>query len=74
MHEILNFSLSRNTSSGPGIVVDIATGHGLDDPGIESRCGARFFESVQTVPGTHPASCTIGTGSFPGVEAARAWS
>ena len=23
--------------------------------------------------GPHPASCTMGTGSFPGVEAAGAW-
>jgi hypothetical protein len=28
--------------------------------------GARFFASVQTGPGAHPASCTMGTGSFPG--------
>jgi hypothetical protein len=44
----------------------IATGYGLDGPGIESRWGARFSASVQTGPGTHPASCTMGTGSFPG--------
>jgi hypothetical protein len=30
--------------------------------------GARFFVPVQTGPGTHPASCTMGTGSFPGVK------
>jgi hypothetical protein len=28
--------------------------------------GARFSAPVQTGPGAHPASCTIGTGSFPG--------
>ena len=27
---------------------------------------ARFSEPVQTGPGAHPASCTMGTGSFPG--------
>ena len=27
---------------GPGSVVDIATGYGLDGPGIESRCGRDF--------------------------------
>jgi hypothetical protein len=37
-------------------------------PGIESRWGARFFAHVQTGPGAHPASCTMGTGSFPGVK------
>jgi hypothetical protein len=48
--------------------VGIATGYGLDGPGIESRWGARFLAHVQTGPGAHPASCTMGTGSFPGVK------
>ena len=43
----------------------IATGYGLDGPGIP--VGVRFFAPVQTGPGTHPAPCTMGTGSFPGV-------
>jgi hypothetical protein len=30
--------------------------------------GARFFAHVQTGPGTHPASCTMGTGYFPVVK------
>jgi hypothetical protein len=30
--------------------------------------GARFSASVQTGPGSHPASSTTGTGSFPGVK------
>ena len=30
--------------------------------------GARFSTTVQTVPGAHPASYTMGTGSFPGVQ------
>jgi hypothetical protein len=46
----------------------IATGYGLDGPGIESRWGARFFAQVQTGPGAHPASCTMGTGSFLGLK------
>jgi hypothetical protein len=49
----------------------IATGYGLDGPGIESRWGSRFSAPVQTGPGAHPASCTTGTGSFPGVESGR---
>jgi len=57
--------------SGPGSSVGIATAYGLDDPGIESRWGARFFAPVQTDPGAHPASCTKGTGSFPGVKSCR---
>ena len=34
-------------------------------------CGARFSAPVQTGPEAHPASCTIGTGSFPGVRCGR---
>jgi len=37
-----------------------------------SRWG-RDFSSVQTGPGAHLASCTMGTGSFPEVGAAVAW-
>jgi len=46
----------------------IATGYGLEGPGIESRWGARFSAPVQTGPGAYPASYTIGTESFPGVK------
>jgi len=42
--------------------VSIATGYGLDGSGIESRWGARFSAPVQTGPGAHPVSCTMGTG------------
>jgi hypothetical protein len=30
--------------------------------------GVRFFAHVQTGPGAHLASCTMGTESFPGVK------
>jgi len=53
---------------GRGSSVGIATGYGLDGPGIESRWEARFFAPVYTGPGAHPASCIMGTGSFPGVK------
>jgi len=33
--------------------------------------GARFSAPVQTGPEAHPASCTMGTGSFPGVRCCR---
>jgi hypothetical protein len=33
--------------------------------------GARFSAPVQTGPGAHPASCTMWTGSFPGVKRGR---
>ena len=48
--------------------VGIATRYGLGGPGIESRWGARFSASVQTGPGAHTASCTMGTGSSPGLK------
>ena len=52
-------------------VVGTATAYGLDGPGIESRWGTRFSEPVQTDPEAHTASCTTGTGSFPGVRCGR---
>jgi hypothetical protein len=50
--------------------VGIAIGYGLDGPGIEKKIpvGTRFFTHVQTGSGAYPASCTMGTGSFPGVK------
>ena len=55
----------------PGSSVGIVTGYGLDGPVIEPRWGARFSAPVQTGPGAHPASCTRGTGSFPGVKSCQ---
>ena len=54
----------------PGSSVGIATDYGLDGPGIESRWGARF-SADQTGTGAHPASCTMGTRSFPGINYGR---
>ena len=66
-----NFWTRLYTFCGSGSVVGIATGYRLDGPGIESRWGARFSAPVQTGPGAHPASCTMGTGSFQGVKRGR---
>jgi len=57
--------VGRDSSHG------IATTYGLDGLGIEYRWGARFSAPVQTGPEAHPASCTMGTGSFPGVRCGR---
>jgi hypothetical protein len=58
---------------GPDSSVGIATGYGLDGPGIEFRW-ARLFAHVQTGPGADPASRTMGTGFFsPGGKAAGVW-
>ena len=57
---------------GPGSVVGKANGYGLDGPGIESRWGGRDFPHLsRPALGAHPASCTMGTGSFPGVKSGR---
>ena len=37
----------------------------LDGQGIESRVGATLSGPVQTGPGIHSASYTVGTGSLP---------
>jgi hypothetical protein len=50
--------------------VSIATRYGLEGPGIESRW-CKIFRTLQTDPGVHPTSYTMGTGSFPGVR--RPW-
>jgi hypothetical protein len=45
----------------------------LDSPGFGCPVGARFSTHFQTVPEANPASCTTGTGLFPGVKAAETW-
>jgi hypothetical protein len=68
-YKITYFQRSR-VSSG-----SIVSGYGLDDRAIEVRspAEAKDFSSilcVQTGSGTHPASCTMGTGGpFPGGKA-----
>jgi hypothetical protein len=63
----LNYSHVLCTGCGPHSSVSIATGYELDGPGIDSWWG-QDFPPIQTGPGAHPASCTMGTGSFPGVK------
>ena len=66
----LCFRVAISTEFGPVSSDVIATDYGLDGPRIEPQWGARF-PPVQTGPGAHPASCTMGTGSFPGVKYGR---
>ena len=67
----MKFVTNIHAISGPGSSVGIATGYGLDSPVMESRWGARFSAPVQTGPGAYPASCTMDTGSYPGVKSGR---
>jgi hypothetical protein len=53
---------------GRDSAVGTATRFGLDDPETESRWGVRFSAPVETGPGTHTASYTMGNGSFSGVK------
>jgi len=48
--------------------VGIAIRYVMNGPVIESLWGTRFSAPLQTGPGAHPASCTMGTGSLPGVK------
>ena len=64
------FPRMRFAPGGLGSSVDIATDYGLDGPGIESRW-RRDFPPVQAGPGAQPASCKMGTWSFPGVKCGR---
>ena len=61
------FDQFRYYNGGRDSSVGTATRYVLDGPGIESRWGARYSAPVQTGPGSYPASCTMGTGSFPWV-------
>jgi hypothetical protein len=62
-------------SGESGMSVSIVSGYGLNDRATEVRSPAEakdFTPSlcVQTGSGTHPASCTVGTGGpFPGYKA-----
>ena len=61
----LNFTSFTYGSSGPGSVVGIATGYGLDIPGIESRRGRDFLHLAKLAMGpTHPP--VSGYWVFPG--------
>ena len=48
----------------------IRTDYGLDGPGSNPG-GGRDFPPVQTGPGAYPASCKMGTRSYPGVKCGR---
>ena len=66
-----NLQYSTFSVVGRDSSVGIATGYGPDGPGIKSRWGTRFSAPVQTAAGVHPASCTMGTASSPGVKSGR---
>jgi hypothetical protein len=58
----------QTQATGRDSTVGLATCYWLDGPGIESRWEVRFSLPIQPGPGAHPASNTVGTGSFPQVK------
>ena len=70
MSLVHDYSFLFDIKCGPGSSVGIATELRAGRSAIESRW-RRDFPPVQTGPGAHPASCTMGTGSFPGVKCGR---
>jgi hypothetical protein len=52
---LLDEKVFQSSLCGPGSVVGIATGYGLDDPGIESRWGRDFPHlSIRALGPTQP--------------------
>jgi hypothetical protein len=64
----ITLAILHDKVCGPGSSVGIATGYGAGRSGDRIPVGVRFFTHVQTGPRARPASCTMGTGSFPGVK------
>ena len=62
---VTNFQVGRDSSVG------IATGYGLDCTRIESWWGRDFPHLSRLALGAHLASCTMGSGSFPGIKSGR---
>ena len=63
MHMCVCVCVCRGGDSSVGI----ATCYGLEDLGIESRW-SEIFRTRPDSPWAHPASYTVGTGSFSGVK------
>ena len=60
------YVLYSSPIGGPGSSVGIATELRAGRPGSNPG-GNEIFPPVQTGPRAHPASCKMGTGSFPGI-------
>jgi len=66
IHKICNITLTFGPGSSVGIATELRPGRSM----IKSRW-ERDFSPVQTGLGAHPASCKMGTGSFPGLKCGR---
>jgi len=65
------FLMTRLINVGRESSVGVATGYGLDVPGIESQCGRDFPHLSRPGLRAHPPSCTMDTGSFHGEKSGR---
>ena len=65
---MLYYTYTLYVNGGRDSSVSIATTLRAGRSGDRIQVGARFSAPVQTGPEAHPASCTMGTGSFPGVK------
>ena len=64
----MEIKVLHDTMGGRDSSVGIATRYGAGRSGNRIPVGARFSALVQTDPAAHPASYTMGTGSFPGAK------
>jgi hypothetical protein len=64
----LRINLVSCVNWGPGYLSRYSDWLRAGRSGDRIPARARFFANVQICPGDHPASCTMGTGSFPGVK------
>ena len=63
----LSIGSNGGWDSAVGVATRLLAGRSGDGIPVETR----FSAPVQTGPGAHPASYTMGTGSFPGVKRPR---
>ena len=63
---VLLFCIVILYSGGPGSIVGIATGYGLDGPGITSRWGGEIFRTCPDRPWDPPSLLYNGYRVFPG--------
>jgi len=66
-----NYFEANTNIRGPGSSVGIATELRAGLSEFLIPVGAKCSAPVQTGPGTHPASCTMGSESFPGLKSGR---
>jgi hypothetical protein len=73
--DLIKFCTDKYNELGPGELSWYSDWLQAGRSGDRIPVEAKFFAHVQTGPGAHPASCTMGTGFFPEGKAAgaRCW-